>query len=92
MYIADLAFVVFTGIKHTAEWYLASYKQHDAGSSKDFMIHSACYDRYSELGLFLRSRGMVEEANRNFCRIIPEAGLHLRCGSKYRRRVCQNHA
>jgi len=32
-YIADLAMVVFTGIKHTADWYLQSFKSNDATSS-----------------------------------------------------------
>ena len=39
MYIADLAVVVFTGIRHTAEWYLSSFRQHDAGSCKDFCVY-----------------------------------------------------
>ena len=29
-YISDLATVVFTGIKHTADWFLASFKENDA--------------------------------------------------------------
>ncbi|KAL5519398.1 EXO84 [Sanghuangporus vaninii] len=33
MYISDLATVVFTGIKHTADWFLASFKENDATSS-----------------------------------------------------------
>lgn len=32
MYVADLAMVVFTGIKHTADWFLASFKDNDATS------------------------------------------------------------
>ncbi|OCH90543.1 hypothetical protein OBBRIDRAFT_776799 [Obba rivulosa] len=32
MYIADLAIVMFTGIKHTADWYLASFKENEAAS------------------------------------------------------------
>ncbi|EJC98814.1 uncharacterized protein FOMMEDRAFT_23599 [Fomitiporia mediterranea MF3/22] len=32
MYINDLATVVFTGIKHTADWFLASFKENDATS------------------------------------------------------------
>ncbi|KAH8119727.1 hypothetical protein DFH11DRAFT_1556163 [Phellopilus nigrolimitatus] len=32
MYISDLATVVFTGIKHTADWFLASFKENDATS------------------------------------------------------------
>ncbi|CAL1693849.1 unnamed protein product [Somion occarium] len=32
-YIADLAIVVFTGIKHTADWFLASFKENEVASS-----------------------------------------------------------
>ncbi|KAF8531522.1 Cullin repeat-like-containing domain protein [Gautieria morchelliformis] len=33
LYISDLAVVVFTGIKHTADWFLASFKENDTASS-----------------------------------------------------------
>ncbi|KAI0352237.1 hypothetical protein OH77DRAFT_1460684 [Trametes cingulata] len=33
MYIGDLATVVFTGIKHTADWFLASFNQNEVASS-----------------------------------------------------------
>ena len=32
MYISDLAVVVFTGIKHTADWFLASFKENEVSS------------------------------------------------------------
>ncbi|KZT02064.1 uncharacterized protein LAESUDRAFT_815521 [Laetiporus sulphureus 93-53] len=32
MYVGDLAVVVFTGIKHTADWYLSSFKENDVAS------------------------------------------------------------
>ncbi|KAI1791961.1 hypothetical protein LXA43DRAFT_1008616 [Ganoderma leucocontextum] len=32
-YIADLATVVFTGIKHTADWFLASFRENEVASS-----------------------------------------------------------
>lgn len=32
LYIFDLAIVVFTAIKHTAEWFLASFKENEAAS------------------------------------------------------------
>lgn len=32
-YIGDLAIVVFTAIKHTADWFLASFKENEAASS-----------------------------------------------------------
>lgn len=37
-YISDLATVVFTGIKHTADWFLASFKENDATSCERFFI------------------------------------------------------
>ncbi|TCD68299.1 exocyst complex component exo84 [Steccherinum ochraceum] len=33
MYIADLVIVVFTGIKHTADWFLASFKENEVASA-----------------------------------------------------------
>ncbi|KAF8590795.1 hypothetical protein K439DRAFT_1329052 [Ramaria rubella] len=33
LYISDLAIVVFTGIKHTADWFLASFRENDTASS-----------------------------------------------------------
>lgn len=34
MYINDLAMVVFTGVKHTADWFLASFKDNEVASSQ----------------------------------------------------------
>lgn len=34
MYISDLAIVIFTGIKHTADWFLASFKENEVASCK----------------------------------------------------------
>ena len=33
-HIGDLAIVCFTGIKHTADWFLASFKENDVASCK----------------------------------------------------------
>lgn len=41
-YIGDLAIVTFTAIKHTADWFLASFKENEAASSK-FSIPSVVY-------------------------------------------------
>lgn len=38
-YISELAMVVFTGIKHTVDWYLASFKENDATSCRIPRIH-----------------------------------------------------
>ena len=32
LYIGDLAIVVFTGIKHTADWFLASFRENEVAS------------------------------------------------------------
>jgi hypothetical protein len=32
VYVGDLAMVVFTGIKHTADWFLASFKGNEVAS------------------------------------------------------------
>ena len=34
MYISDLAIVIFTGIKHTADWFLASFKENEVASCR----------------------------------------------------------
>jgi hypothetical protein len=36
LYINDLAIVIFTSIKHTADWFLASFKENEAASCKEF--------------------------------------------------------
>jgi hypothetical protein len=40
-YINDLAVVVFTGIKHTADWFLASFKENDMASGMFMAYRSA---------------------------------------------------
>jgi len=32
MFIGDLTIVVFTGIKHTADWFLASFRENEVAS------------------------------------------------------------
>ena len=44
-YINDLAVVVFTGIKHTADWFLASFKEND--------MASGMYTAYSSAGTWI---------------------------------------
>ena len=34
LYIGDLAMVMFTAIKNTADWYLASFREHEFASSE----------------------------------------------------------
>jgi exocyst complex component 8 len=39
-YISDLAITVFTVIKHTADWFLASFKENEVASSEQSMALS----------------------------------------------------
>jgi hypothetical protein len=39
MYVHDLAAVVFTGIKHTADWFLAGFVEHEMTSSQYPLLH-----------------------------------------------------
>lgn len=50
LYIFDLAVIVFTAIKHTAEWYLASYKENDSVSCECLSIFAVSFsDRETDL-------------------------------------------
>lgn len=37
-YIGDLAVVYFTGIKHTADWFLASFKENEVASGENSLV------------------------------------------------------
>ena len=50
-YINDLAVVVFTGIKHTADWFLASFKENDMASGASTAYISV--DAWTLLGALL---------------------------------------
>jgi hypothetical protein len=39
MYISDLSMVVFSGIKHTADWFLASFKGNEVASCELNTVH-----------------------------------------------------
>ena len=43
MYINDLAVVIFSGIKHTADWFLASFKENEVASCESCQQLSAVY-------------------------------------------------
>lgn len=36
-FVGELAVVYFTGIKHTADWYLASFKENEVASCRYFL-------------------------------------------------------
>lgn len=39
-YISELAITIFTIIKHTADWFLASFKENEVASSESFLLFS----------------------------------------------------
>ena len=41
LYVFDLAVIVFTGIKHTAEWFLAAFKDNQSTACKSFFLLSS---------------------------------------------------
>ena len=43
LYIFDLAIVIFTAIKHTAEWFLASFKENEAAAREDILYTVSRY-------------------------------------------------
>ncbi|KAG7093669.1 hypothetical protein E1B28_007328 [Marasmius oreades] len=46
-YVADLALVYFTSIKHTADWFLASFKENEVASSECWL--STQVENYAEI-------------------------------------------
>ena len=53
LYISDLATVVFTGIKHTADWFLASFKENDVASCMSCVEYSLAEMRLKRLTAFI---------------------------------------
>jgi hypothetical protein len=43
LYINDLTIVIFTGIKHTADWFLASFKENEAASCESFIMTAVTF-------------------------------------------------
>lgn len=41
-YVGDLAVVYFTGIKHTADWFLASFKENEVASGESTVLVHVC--------------------------------------------------
>ncbi len=60
-YINDLATTIFTVIKHTADWFLASFKENEVASSKWFRLASECASQL----MFDRLRRMGKKSDRN---------------------------
>ena len=58
LYISELALVTFTVIKHTSEWYLASFREHDMASG----MCTGLYSVFCAVLIRLRCSGMVNWA------------------------------
>lgn len=43
LYVHDLAMVVFTALKHTADWFLAGFVEHEMTSSEYLSFRSRCF-------------------------------------------------
>lgn len=81
--VAELAFVCFTLIRNTCEWYMAAYKDHQTASGELLvsdelasqttiqMLNEDCDDDVR----FLSFRSMGQLAGRNFCRLVQETSL-----------------
>jgi hypothetical protein len=73
-YINDLATTIFTVIKHTADWFLASFKENEVASSEWFrfgLSASSLFDRFHRMG---------KEPDRNLCRDVQDTGILHRRG------------
>lgn len=75
-YINDLAVVVFTGIKHTADWFLASFKENDMASGMFTTYDSRGYLDLTRHGYSLHRLGKIPDPG--FCHHVQETGLHFR--------------
>ena len=73
LYINDLAIVIFTGIKHTADWFLASFKENEAASCKLYCLRRRLYF-YLVLHRFHR---LGKDTGRGLCFDVQKAGLHV---------------
>jgi hypothetical protein len=85
-YINDLSTTIFTVIKHTADWFLASFKENEVASSE------LLYYDLSVVSLFDRLRRMGKEPDRNFCGDVQDTGILHRCRPARCRRGSQYHA
>ena len=86
-YIADLATVVFTGIKHTADWFLASFRENEVASSK---CTRHC-TRSPSHSFWFRFRGVGEATDRVIRRDVSQTSVQLRCRAAHDRRRDPNH-
>jgi hypothetical protein len=76
LYIFDLAIVVFTAIKHTAEWFLASFKENEA-ASRESILHTTPNTTFDDLCVDLVQ--WCKEQIENYCRLIWQASLQPGC-------------
>lgn len=70
-YISHLAIVIFTGIKHTADWFLASFKENEVSSCK-----SSVSDIVQSVVEHLSSLCRVgKDADRAIFRHVPQTSI-----------------
>jgi hypothetical protein len=61
-YVGELAVVYFTGIKHSADWYLASFKENEVASCPSFLDYRLIF-----LTTYLRFHRLDKEASGRVC-------------------------
>ena len=88
LYIFDLAIVVFTAIKHTAEWFLASFRENES-ASRECIMHMA--SRYLVSRPMCRPCSMVQRTDRELRRLIWQAGLQPGCRPEDDCRMQRHH-
>jgi len=66
-YIGELAVVYFTGIKHTADWYLASFKENEVASCGSIFVQPYALSSCSVYLAFITwTKGQLEDYCENF--------------------------
>lgn len=74
-YVKELSLVVFTSIKHTADWYLASFRDIEMASGERCLTNVYSHANTS---LFGRAGSLGERASRGFCQDVLYAGIRHR--------------
>lgn len=87
MYISDLAIVVFTGIKHTADWFLASFKENEVASCRSHHVDASASTEH-----LVRLRGVGEGTGGSIRRYVLQTSVQLGCGSADCRGGQENNA
>lgn len=89
-YVGDLAVVVFTGIKHTADWFLSSFRENEVASCELTVELSA--ERWLNMWEPCSLHRLGQEASRVLHGGVQEAGLQLGRGQTNYRGSHQNYS